>query len=124
MIFDAAANLLEGLPETALSMMHVLQHLDVSDNRISEVPPCLGRLRALRSLKLNGNLIRDARLREALEAGINDVKAYLASRAQNSASSHLNPTSTALSALRVDTPFEEEGNETHPPPITLSLIHI
>eukprot|EP00750_Incisomonas_marina_P016914 INCI19651.1.p2 GENE.INCI19651.1~~INCI19651.1.p2 ORF type:complete len:741 (+),score=117.16 INCI19651.1:238-2460(+) len=79
-IFDVASNFLEDLPGDVLSTLQILQHLDISNNRIGEVPASLGSLHNLRSLKIEGNPIRDARLREALEAGVTRAKEYLLSR--------------------------------------------
>jgi len=79
-IFDIATNFLEDLPGHIFRGMNALQHLDVSNNRISELPSSIGLLKSLRSLKIDGNMIRDGRLREALEAGVQQAKDYLVSR--------------------------------------------
>ncbi len=110
---DVGGNLLEELPAAALGALVSLQHLDVSNNRIVEVPPSVGRLRELKTLQVDGNLLRDARLREALALGVTQAKEYLASRAANARVGGGGGGAAAAAAAAV-TAFEE-GYETRPP---------
>lgn len=73
----AVSNQIAEIPDEIEERADSLENLDLSENKIVNVPVAMRELKKLKSLSLSGNPIKDQKAVKAAEKGIKDLKAYL-----------------------------------------------
>lgn len=76
-MFSAVGNELASLPEAVGDCAGSLEHLELSENKLTSVPTALVDLKKLKFLNITGNPIKDQKVVKAAEKSIKDLKAYL-----------------------------------------------
>jgi len=73
---SAVSNQITEIPE---DVEHVasLEYFELSENKLTAVPPAICELRKLKTLSIAGNPIKDQKVVKAAEKGMKDIKAYL-----------------------------------------------